>query len=99
MREHHTVKDLRYTVCITNNPRFIDANQQLFVLSYYLGRDDVIVPGTVRLRLSFEITLKSKDSNATVVQNQGHNFVKKIVIRILGNEVLNVEVLNRLRDQ
>ena len=65
------------------------SNQQLLVRFRKLGKDDVIVPGTVRL--PFTIALDSKDANRTVVQNHGRAIVKKLNIKISGNEVMSID--------
>ena len=74
---------------ITNNPSSIDQNQQLLVRFPKLGKDDVIVPGTARL--AFTIALDSEDANRTVVQNLGRAIVKKLTIKISGNEVMSID--------
>ena len=47
------------------------------------------VPGTARL--AFTITLASQDANRTVVQNLGSAIVKKLTIKISGNEVMSID--------
>ena len=89
LREPLGVKGVRQSVVITNNPSSIDQNQQLLVRFPNLGKDDVIVPGTARL--AFTIALDSKDANRTVVQNLGCAIVKKLTIKISGNEVMSID--------
>lgn len=89
LREPFGVKGVRQSVTITNNPSTIDQNQQLLVRFPNLGEFDVIVPGTARL--AFRIKLASKDVNRTVVQNLGRAIVKKMVIKISGNEVMSID--------
>ena len=89
LREPLGVKGVRQSVVITNNPSSIDQNQQLLVRFPNLGKDDVIVPGTARL--AFTITLNSEDANRTVVQNLGRAIVKKLTIKISGNEVMSID--------
>ena len=74
---------------ITNNPSSIDQNQQLLVRFPNLGAHDVIVPGTAKL--AFTVTLASEDANRTVVQNLGRSIVKKLTIKISGNEVMSID--------
>ena len=50
-----------------------------------LGKDDVIVPGTAKLALD------SEDANRTVVQKMGCAIVKKLTIKISGNEVMSID--------
>ena len=47
----------------------------------------MIVPGTAKL--VFTISLNSDDANRTVVQNLGRAIVKKLTIKISGNEVMS----------
>ena len=89
LRELLGVKGVRQSVVITNNPSSIDQNQQLLVRFPILGKDDVIVPGTVRV--AFTITLHSEDANRTVVQNLGRAIVKMLTIKISGNEVMSID--------
>ena len=79
------VKGVRQSVVITNNPSSIDQNQQLLVL----GVHDVFVSGTARL--AFTIELDREDANRTVVQNLGRAIVKKLTIKISGNEVTSID--------
>ena len=89
LREPLGVKGVRQSVVITNNPSSIDQNQQLPVRFPNLGKDDMIVPGTARL--AFTITLNSEDAYRTVVQNLGRAIVKKLTIKISGNEVMSID--------
>ena len=89
LRESLGVKGVRQSVVITNNPSSIDQNQRLLVRFPNLGKDDVIVPGTARL--AFTITLNSEDANRTVVQNLGRVIVKRLTIKISGNEVTSID--------
>ena len=89
LREPLGVKGVRQSVVITNNPSSIDQNQQLLVRFPKLGKDDVIVPGTARL--AFTITLNSEDANRTVGQNLGRAIVKKLTIKISGNELMSID--------
>ena len=83
------VKGVRQSVVVTNNPSTIDQNQQLLVWFPNLGAHDVNIPGTVRL--AFTVSLTSTDANRTVVQNLGRAIVKKMTIKISGNEVLSID--------
>ena len=41
--------------------------------------------------LAFTIALDSEDANRTVVQNLGRAIVKKLTIKISGNEVMSID--------
>ena len=88
-REPLGVTGVRQSVVITNILSSIDQNQQLLVRFPNLGKDDVIVPGTARL--AFTITLNSEDANRTVVQNLGRAIVKKLTMKLSGNEVMSID--------
>ena len=89
LREPLGVKGVRQSVVITNNPSSIAQNQQLLVQFPNLGKDDVIGPGTARL--AFTITLASEGANRTLVQNLGCAILKKLTIKISGNEVMSID--------
>ena len=89
LRDPLGVKGVRQSVVVTNNPSTIDQNQQLLVRFPNLGAHDVIVPGTARL--AFTVSLTSTDANRTIVQNLGRAIVKKMTIKISGNEVLSID--------
>ena len=83
------IEGKRQKVIVTHNPSEIDQNQMLEVRFPNLGRDDVIVPGTVKL--SFNISLNSSDVNRTLVSNIGRAIVKKLVVKFEGNEILSID--------
>ena len=89
LREPLGVKAVRQSVVVTNNPAAIDQNQQLLVRFPNLGRNDVVVPGSARL--AFTISLTSTDANRALVQNIGRAVVKKLTIKISGNEVMSID--------
>ena len=84
------VKGNRQSIVVTNNPSTIDANQILTVRFPNLGPDDVIIPGTARV--AFNIALNSdEDANRTVVNNLGRAIVKKISVKLEGQEVMSLD--------
>ena len=89
LRIPHGIKATRQTVVVTNNPSTVDQNQQLLVRFPNLGPHDVIVPGSSKL--AFTVGLTSTDANRTVVQNLGRAIVKKLIVRVSGNEVFSVD--------
>jgi hypothetical protein len=83
-------KAIRQTVITTNNPSTIDENQLLTVRFPNLGPEDLIVPGSARL--AFKIDLESADDpNRTIVNNLGRAIVKKICIKLEGQEILSID--------
>ena len=89
LRSAFGVRGVRQTVVVTNNPSTIDQNQILLVRFPNLGANDVIVPGTAKL--AFNISLTSKDANRTLVNNIGRALVKKIAIKMEGNEIQSID--------
>ena len=89
LRDPLGVKAVRQSVVVTNNPATIDQCQQLLVRFPNLGSNDVVVPGSARL--AFTISLTSTDANRTLVQNIGRAAVKKLTIKISGNEVMSID--------
>ena len=90
LREPLGVKGIRQSVIITNNPSSVDQNHNLLVRFPNLGDMDVIVPGSTRL--AFTISLESDDdANRTIVNNIGRAIVKKITIKLSGNEVMSID--------
>ncbi len=85
----HGAKVIRQKVVIVNNPSTINQNEELRVNFPNLGPHDVIVPRTARL--AFDISLVSDDGTRTLVQNLGRAIVKKIMIKISGNQVLSID--------
>jgi hypothetical protein len=83
-------KATRQTVITTNNPSTIDENQLLTVRFPNLGPEDLIVPGSAKL--AFKIDLESSaDANRTIVNNLGRAIVKKICIKLEGQEILSID--------
>ena len=84
------VKGNRQSIVVTNNPSTIDANQILTVRFPNLGTHDIIIPGTARL--AFSISLNSDtDANCTIVNNLGRAIVKKISVKMEGQEVMSLD--------
>ena len=89
-RTAYGVKGNRQGIVVTNNPSTIDANQILTIRFPNLGENDVIIPGTARL--AFNITLNGDtDANHTIVNNLGRALVKKISVKLEGQEVMSLD--------
>ncbi len=89
LREPLGVKGVRTNYVVTNVESTINANQLLVVRFPNLGENDVIVPGSTKL--AFNIVLTSTDANRTLVNNIGRAIVKKLVVKLSGNEILSVD--------
>ena len=80
-------------VIVTHNPSEIGQNQLLLVRFLNLGRDDVIVPGTVNLSFNIELSTTA-DPKRTLVSNIGKAVIKKLAVKFEGNEILSIDNLD-----
>ena len=90
LRTAKGIKGTRQKVIATHNPSMIDQNDLLLVRFPNLGRDDIIVPGTVELSFNIELSATA-DPKRTLVSNVGRAVVKKLTIKFEGNEILCIE--------
>ena len=49
----------------------------------------MIIPGTPKL--TFNISLEGTDVNRTLVKNPGRNIVRKLVVKLEGNEIISID--------
>ena len=49
----------------------------------------MIVPGTTKL--TFNISLSGTDTNKTLVKNLGRNVIRKLVMKLEGNEIVSTD--------
>ena len=54
-----------------------------------LKEDQVIIPRTTKL--TFNITLSGTDPNRTLVKNLGRNIIRKLVVKLEGNEIISID--------
>ena len=54
-----------------------------------LKENRVIVRGTTKL--TFNISLAGTDANRTLVKNLGRNIIRKLVIKLEGNEIISTD--------
>ena len=54
----------------------------------------MIIPGTTKL--TFNITLAGTDPNRTLVGNLGRNIIRKLVVKLEGNEIISIDDYNVL---
>ena len=48
----------------------------------------MIIPGTTKL--TFNISLSGTDPNRTLVKNLGSNIIRKLVVKLKGNEIISI---------
>ena len=54
-----------------------------------LKENQVIIPGTTKL--TFNITLAGTDVNKTLVGNLGTNIIRKLIVKLEGNEIISID--------
>ena len=88
-RKGFALKGLHQHIIKTNNPSTIGPGELLTVRFPDLKENQVIIPGTTKL--TFNITLASTDVNRTLVENLGRNIIRKLVVKLEGNEIINTD--------
>ena len=88
-RKGFAVKCLCQHIIKTNNPRTIGPGKLLTVRFPDLIENQVIIPSTTKL--TFNITLAGKDVNRTPVGNLGRNIIRKLVVKLEGNEIISTD--------
>ena len=78
----------------TNNPSTISPDELLTVRFPDLKENQVIIPGTTKL--TFNISLAGTDPNRTLVGNLGTNIIRKLVVKLEGNEIISIDDYNIL---
>ena len=90
VRTTYGVKGNRQSIVVTNNPSTIDANQILTVRFHNLGADNDIIPRTARIAFNI-VLIGGTDANRTVVNNLVRAIVKKISVKLEGQEVMSLD--------
>ena len=88
-RKGFALKGLRQHIIKTNNPSTIGSNELLTVRFPDLKENQVIIPSTTKL--TFNISLASTDVNRTLVGNLGRNIIRKLVVKLEGNEIISTD--------
>ena len=86
-RKGFALKGLRQHIIKMNNPSTISPDELLTVHFSDLKENQVIIPGTPKL--TFNISLVGTDVNRTLVKNLGRNIVRKLVVKLEGNEIIS----------
>ena len=73
----------------TNNPSTIGPGELLTMRFPDLKENQVTIPSTTKL--TFNITLEGTDVNRTLVKNLGRNIIKKLVVKLDGNEIISID--------
>ena len=88
-RKGFALKGLRQHIIKTNNSSTIGPDQLLTVRFPDLKQNQVTIPSTTKL--TFNITLAGTDVNRTLVKNLGRNIIKKLVVKLDGNEIISID--------
>ena len=93
-RKGFALKGLCQHIIKTNNPSTIGPGELLTVRFPNLKGNQVIIPSTTKL--TFNITLAGKDVNRTLVGNLGRNIIRKLVVKLEGDEIISTDDCNIL---
>ena len=88
-RKGLALKGIRQHIIKTNNPSLIGPDELLTVHFPDLKENQVTVPGTTKL--TFDISLEGTDVNRTLVKNLGRHIIRKLVVKLEGNEIINTD--------
>ena len=88
-RKGFALKGLRQHIIKTNNPSTIGPGELLTIRFPDLKENQVAIPNTTKL--TFNITLAGTDVNRTLVKNLGRNIIKKLVVKLDGNEIISID--------
>ena len=88
-RKGFALKGLHQHIIKTNNPSTIGPYELLTVRFPDLKENQVIIPST--MKLTFNISLAGADVNGTLAANLGRNIIRKLVVKLEGNEIISID--------
>ena len=88
-RKGFALKGLCQHIIKTNNPSTIGHDELLTVHYPDLKENQVIIPSTTKL--TFNISLVGTDVNRTLVKNLGRCIIRKLVVKLEGNEIISID--------
>ena len=88
-RKGFALKGLRQHIIKTNNPSTIGPDELLTMRFPDLKENQVIIPSTTKL--TFNISLAGTDVNRTLVKNIGRNIIRKLIVKLEGNEIISID--------
>ena len=91
-RKGFALKGIRQHIINTNNPSTIGPDELLTVRFPDLKENQLIILSTTKL--TFNISLAGTDDNITLVKNLGRNIIRKLVVKLEGNEVISINDYN-----
>ena len=93
-RKGFALKGLHQHIIKTNNFSTIEPDELLTARFPDLKENQVIIPSTTKL--TFNISLAGSDVNRTLVGNLGRNIIRKLVVKLKGNEITSTDNYNVL---
>ena len=93
-RKGFALKGLCQHIIKMNNPSTISPDELLTVRFPDPKENQVIIPSTTKL--TFNITLAGTDVNRTLVGNLGRNIIRKLIVKLEGNEIASIDDYNIL---
>ena len=88
-RKGFALKGLRQDIIKTNKPSTIGPGKLLTIKFPDLKENQIIIPSTTKL--TFNISLVGTDVNRTLVGNLGRNIIRKLVVKLEGNEIISID--------
>ena len=88
-RKGFALKGIRQYIIKTNNPSTIGPGELLTVRFPDQKQNQLIIPGTTKL--TFNISLAGTDVNRTLVKNLGRNIIRKLIVKLEGNEIISTD--------
>ena len=88
-RKGFALKGLCQHIIKRNNPCTIGPDELLTVRFPDLKENQVIIPSTTKL--TFNISLAGTDVNRTLLGNLGRNIIRKLVVKLEGNEIISTD--------
>ena len=88
-RKGFALKGLRQHIIKMNNPSTIGPDELLTVRFPDLKENQLIISSTTKL--TFNVSLVGTDVNRTLVGNLGRNIMRKLVVKLEGNEIISID--------
>ena len=88
-RKGFALNGLRQHIIKTNNPSTIGPGELLTMRFPDLKENQVIIPSTTKL--TFNISLAGTYVNRTLVVNLGRNIIRKLIVKLEGNEIISID--------
>ena len=88
-RKGFALKGIRQYIIKMNNPSTIGPDELLTVHFPDLKENQIIIPRTKKL--TFSISLAGTDANRTLVKNLGGNIIRKLIVKLEGDEIISID--------